>query len=143
MGVIAIGRAYYKSLTSGRVQETARSIMEDVSRSVQFTGSVPQQNEDGNIKVKCFGSDTYTYTLNQKVNGTNNGIYRDKLPDIGCVPSPCFNKVDKVGCEGKELLGENMRVLRFDMGEADTSCFDVGWCSRNGAPHTLNKNSIW
>ncbi len=121
-GVIAIGRAYYKSLTSTRVQESARSLMEDVSRSVQFSanGSVQGDDDINNdgvpvaIRVRCFGDDRYTYTIDQRVTGNNNGIYRDVMPSTGCQPSNCFNQ-PKAGCNGRELLGENMRLLIFDL----------------------------
>lgn len=123
-GVIAIGRAYYKSLTSTRVQEAARSVMDDISRSLQFSGNgaVYQYNTDssGNpvvVKAKCFGSDRYTYQINNQITGTNNGILRDVKPAAGCQPSDCFNQLKTGACAnaGQELLGTNMRLLQFDL----------------------------
>lgn len=121
-GVIAIGQNYYKSLTSTRIQETARSIMEDVSRSMQFSGTTAIQGDndaDNNgvpdaIGVRCFGSDRYTYAIDQEVIGTSNGLYRDTMPSEGCIPSTCFNNAAPA-CAGEELLGDNMRLLVFDV----------------------------
>lgn len=118
-GVIAIGRSYYKSLTSTRVHETGRSVMEDVSRSLQFSkvDSIANllQNMDGTpatIKVRCFGPDRYTYVINQQVTGGNHALYRDKRPSGStCAPGGFTN--------GTELLGTNMRLLQFDVSNSN------------------------
>jgi prepilin-type N-terminal cleavage/methylation domain-containing protein len=115
-GVIAIGRAYYKSLTSTRVQGVARSVMDDISRSLQFsdTNQVFSQltNPDDpsdKVKVRCFGSDRYRYVINQQVSGADHGLYRDKKPSASsCDSSGDYNS-------GSELLGGNMRLLQFDV----------------------------
>lgn len=112
-GVIAIGRSYYKSLTSTRVQEAARAVMDDVSRSMQFTNTnavlkSPDEDPPNPKKAKCFGPDRYTYVINQKVEGGQHALYRDKTPSTGCVPSD-YNT------SGKEMLGTNMRLLQFDI----------------------------
>ncbi len=118
-GIIAIGRAYYKSLTSNRVHETARSVMEDVSRSLQFSTAdsvnsylTESDGSEATIKTRCFGPDRYTYVLNQQVSGSNQALYRDKRPSqSSCSPG------DFTG--GSEMLGQNMRLLRFDVSNAD------------------------
>lgn len=118
VGVIAIGRAYYKSLTSTRVQGTARAIMNDVSSSLQFsnTDSVLSdlENDDGTpatIKARCFGQDRYRYVINQKVEPSAGivGLYRDKkISDSSCDTSGAYDS-------GTQLLGNNMRLLQFDV----------------------------
>jgi prepilin-type N-terminal cleavage/methylation domain-containing protein len=125
-GIIAIGRAYYKSLTSSRVHETARSVMGDVSRSLQFsdTNSVNSQLTDPDntgVQVRCFGPDRYRYFINQQVNSGNHGLYRDRRPsDATCnacdasgtdVHGHCIHT--NVFSGGQELLGNNMRLLEF------------------------------
>lgn len=120
IGVVAIGRMYYKSLTSTRVQETARSIMNDISSSLQFsdTDAVASYltNPDGTPseeKVRCFGPDRYTYVINQKVEDGRHALYRDRRPsESECRPNDSFSS-------GTELLGDNMRLLQFDVSNSD------------------------
>lgn len=125
-GVISIGRSYYRSLTTTRVQETARSVMDDVSRSLQFsdTDAIANhlENPDGTattIKARCFGPDRYTYVINQKVETVTTGgseqnmhaLYRDRRATAAEHESTCEPNVDFT--DGTELLGENMRLLKF------------------------------
>ncbi|HEX5797493.1 MAG TPA: prepilin-type N-terminal cleavage/methylation domain-containing protein [Candidatus Saccharimonadales bacterium] len=119
VGVIAIGRAYYKSVTSTRVQETARSIINDVSGSLQFSNKeaisrFPADGIPSEIKARCFGSDRYTYVLNQRVEDGVHALYRDTRSseaESTCEPG------DFTG--GTELLGDNMRLLQFEVSNAD------------------------
>lgn len=126
-GVIAIGKAYYKSLTTTRVHEASRSVMEDVSRSLQFSDSEELSSHvaDNNgipypVKARCFGSDRYTYVINQPVNGGNHALYLDKRADgDSCDPNTAFTG-------GSELLGNNMRLLRFDVSDSDPFGISIG-----------------
>ncbi|HET7673137.1 MAG TPA: prepilin-type N-terminal cleavage/methylation domain-containing protein [Candidatus Saccharimonadales bacterium] len=128
VGIIAIGRDYYKSLTSTKVQETARSVADDISKSLQFsladTVSKQLTNLDGTpatVKTRCFGSDRYRYILNQKVQQVTDpshpadfhALYRDKRPsETTCDSSGNWT-------DGTELLGENMRLLQFEVSDSD------------------------
>lgn len=131
-GVISIGRSYYKSLTTTRVQETARSVMDDISRSLQFsdtdTISNHLENPDStpaSIKARCFGPDRYTYVINQKVETVSAGgvdqtmhaLYRDRRATAGEHESTCEPNVNFT--DGSELLGENMRLLKFYVSNSD------------------------
>lgn len=125
-GVIAIGRNYYKTLTSNRVQTTARSAMDDVSRSLQFSQadsvSAVLTNPDGTpaaVKARCFGPDRYTYVINQPVINGNHALYRDRRPSLSsCTPGNFTG--------GVELLGPNMRLLQFDVSTANPFQISIG-----------------
>lgn len=117
-GIIAIGRDYYKSLTSTRLQETTRSVMDDVSSSLQFSQTDTVSSDlSATVKVRCFGTDRYRYIINQKVQKVTDpthpenfhGLYRDKRPSESiCDTSGGWD-------DGTELLGDNMRLLQFDV----------------------------
>lgn len=117
-GVVAIGKAYYKTLTTTRVHEAVRGVMDNVSRSLQFSDAEELSDHvaDGAgvpypTKARCFGSDRYTYVINQPVNGANHGLYLDKRADGDtCEPNTAFSG-------GSELLGNNMRLLQFDVSQ--------------------------
>ncbi len=55
--LIQIGRMYYKGLTTSNTQETARRIMEDVSRNIQFSGATPTDTPGGGLAVNYNGTD--------------------------------------------------------------------------------------
>lgn len=133
-GIIAIGRSYYKSLTSNRVHEATRSLMSDVSGSLQFSddSEVNSQLSDPDhtgVIVRCFGSDRFRYFINQPVNGAlHQGIYRDQRPSAatcnGCNSAGlqvnginCIHPDDFTGAQ--QLLGSNMRLLQFDVTGTD------------------------
>lgn len=112
-GLIQVGRMYYKSVIATRTQDTARSIMDEVSRSVQFSGAEPIIERDGNGQVNafCIGNNRYSIELGSQVGDQDNpgayGIFKDEI-DAGC---PTGSLSD----DGAELLGENMRLTRFDI----------------------------
>lgn len=133
-GIIAIGHNYYKSLTSNKVHESTRSLMNDISGSLQFSDNsdVNSQLSDPDhtgVLVRCFGSDRYRYFINQPVTGTlHQGIYRDKRPSDatcnGCNSAGlqmnginCVTPDDFTGAQ--QLLGNNMRLLQFDVSGSD------------------------
>ncbi|HEX5456627.1 MAG TPA: prepilin-type N-terminal cleavage/methylation domain-containing protein, partial [Candidatus Saccharimonadales bacterium] len=127
VGIIAIGRDYYKSLTSVKLQETTRSVVDDISSSLQFsqTDAISSHLYDGGVpatvKVRCFGSDRYRYIINQKVQKVTDpthperfhALYRDKRPfESSCDASGNWT-------DGTELLGDNMRLLQFEVSNSD------------------------
>lgn len=104
-GAIAIGRSYYKGVTSTKTQETARSIMEELTRSVQFSGRSMQTGSDGmGNNAICIGEDRYVYRIDQRSQGAIRGLIRTDRPDGACV-------VDWTG--GIGLLSDNMRLLQL------------------------------
>lgn len=117
-GVIAIGRMYYKGITSSKTQETTRFIMEEISRNRQFSGGATSQTPDpaalpamgdpaGFNQAVCFGKDRYVYRINDKVESPSSiGLRYD---DTRNALSSC----DPAYTGGKQMLGANMRLLDF------------------------------
>lgn len=118
-GVIAIGRLYYKGVTSAKTQEAARSIIEDVSRARQFTGGdYSFGGAAGGLQSFCFGQDRYTYLINNRVTDDSTlGIRHDINADIGnCAP---------ISSGGTELLDKNMRLLNFTVSSVGGGQFSI------------------
>jgi prepilin-type N-terminal cleavage/methylation domain-containing protein len=122
-GIIAIGRNYYKSLTSTRLQENTRSVMDDISGSLQFsqTDTVSSHLFDGGVpatvKARCFGSDRYRYIINQKVQKVTDPTHPEEFHALYRDTRPSESTCDATGSwdDGTELLGDNMRLLQFDV----------------------------
>lgn len=119
-GIINIARQYYRSITIARTQETARSIVEEISRSAQFLNSLSIRPTGGGAGFICLGTSRYTYDVNAQIKGTRrHALYLDRISSA----DPC-NRVSSTfpnfpgGIEpatGRELLGENMRLLALEI----------------------------
>ena len=86
-GVIQIGRMYYKGLTISQTQQTARSLIDEVTQSIQLSGgnievprdllgavapAGPNVVANGNAYgFFCIGSTRYTYALDRQQSNAN------------------------------------------------------------------------
>ena len=112
-GVIQLGRLYHKNLALNRTQETARSIGEEIERSIQFArGSVSAASSlnPDQSRTQCIGNIQYTFWIDRKVenvNGTQNHalLMKQLGPKDTCASQS----------GGTELLSNNMRLLNFEI----------------------------
>lgn len=120
-GIISIGRMYYKNINTTRTQEAARSVMEDVTRSLQFSeGIISNPETAGNVDVRCFGEDRYTYIINDR----SYGLKIDNIPDTGCSLGDAASGTD-VQSDARQLLGSGMRLMQFDVSPGVDENFKV------------------
>ncbi len=116
-GLMEIGKTYYKGSTIARTQNVARQIVTTLSEAVQygsseptFTGTPPNEVVASILTasngVFCIGDSRFTYS-SAVANGTSNGLVIDNKPPGSCVASAISN--------GKQLLGTNMRLTRFQI----------------------------
>lgn len=142
-GVIQIGRLYYKGITTSRTQEAARSVAEEVSRNFQLSKAgdsyTSRENlDDPAIVVRsvCFGINRFTYIIDYQINkneGRKHALWYDNVQENSCPgadPAKAmsvaqFNQDNPSngteGSNGKELLSNNMRLLRFDINSAGST----------------------
>lgn len=93
-GVIQIGRMYYKGLTTSQTQQTARSLIDELSQSIQLSGDNIEspRNLTGGVAPSgptiggqsdartnavgffCIGSTRYTYVIDRQQDNANNGL---------------------------------------------------------------------
>ncbi|MBW3569135.1 prepilin-type N-terminal cleavage/methylation domain-containing protein [Candidatus Parcubacteria bacterium] len=119
--VIAIGRLYYKGITSAKTQNAARMVMEDISRSIQFSKGYMGTEDPpapGGEQAFCFGVDVYSYRINTKVD-------LDVADARALVHTARGDGDDLTKCipdfTGKELLADNMRLLDFSITSPPTA----------------------
>lgn len=124
--IVHIGRIYYKGAITNRVQETSRSIADEVAQAVQFSRSVPRPSSGtvtpGVASAYCIEGVRYTYMLD-RAQGTGTGQSRHVLwRDYGnftdaCQPANLSAANPSSGCVGctggQELLGDAMRLQNF------------------------------
>lgn len=90
-GIVQVSRAYYKGISHSRTQEAGRLVMEEISRTIQLSGSpvvsnppaeeyhgpeIPALDEEGNqvsydleeaTGSFCAGNKLYSYVIDRKV----------------------------------------------------------------------------
>lgn len=88
VGIVMMGRRYYKGVTTARTQEAARSLEDDLSRIVQVSGNgtvndaysylrngpspsdpefTPTQDGYYGVRVVCLGDVRFSYVLNSPI----------------------------------------------------------------------------
>lgn len=141
--VVEISRLYYKGTVLTRTQDTARNLIEDISRPIQLEGAdiigadgsyfVTKIGPNGQsyiATVVCIGSTRYTYTLNRQV-GRNvtsptdhirHAVWQDVVPsaayctDTSKIPNLHDETPTSVGAtSGRDILTERMRLTSFDI----------------------------
>lgn len=109
-GLIQVGRMYYKSVISTRTQDTTRLVIDEISRSIQFSGEAPRITIDGddNVEAVCIGSDRYTPNIGEQAGVSGEPALLKDEAIAGCPPATAVGG-------GIELLSENMRLNRFEV----------------------------
>lgn len=145
-GIIHIGRIYYKGITSSRTQDTTRSIVDSVSNRIQVSGNTniqgPYQYSDG-TRVICIGTSRYSYVLDSRLSSSadqpnpltkKHALWTDVIDSS----DPCFDtsagatppvdlKLDRptTGENDYEMLGNNMRLYKFDINHSQSPLYGV------------------
>lgn len=111
--LIAVGRLYSKNIIQSTTQETARNASEEVTRTFQFSNTdIVPLADVGNQRSFCIGDTKYTYVLNQQVKDGVIGLRSERLSTPSC---------SGAATRARELLGENMRLLDFQVNPLDAN----------------------
>ncbi len=139
---VQIGRLYYKGVITARTQNTARNLVDGISRPIQLEGSSVAVTQDFSspgttytdasgvargYTVVCVGVQRYTVAVNaQQAPGGGGGkiahaVWRDEIPNLGtCLQNvPNLNSAVPSGVKGTGLLEDNMRVSAIDVSNTD------------------------
>lgn len=127
LGIVHVGRMYYKGMIMNRTQDVARKVVDDVTRAIQLntTGS----NHSINPGLICIGRSRYLFD-NSRMRGDDTSnpqqlrhiLWRDSIAlgascsDGGALNSTMLaNEPPTSSILGMELLGKNMRLPVFDV----------------------------
>lgn len=132
-GMLQITKTYYKGLTAARTQQTARSIIDQISQQVQLSGSsvigTPTSRPPaGTNQVFCIGDDRYSYQLGrQLVDGTPDASLGDQVRHVlvvdtylGCSKTTPQD-LSPASVSGRELLSPRMRLSNLVVEQLGTS----------------------
>lgn len=120
--VITITRLFYKGVISIRTQQVARSISEEIGRTVQFSpGNISQTAGGGTPadpipRAICVDQRGFYYVLGRKLVDSPtvpSDISRATLLDTDCNTGITAQQFRD--STGAELLGKNMRLLNIDI----------------------------
>lgn len=134
VALMQIGNMYYKGVNSIKTQETARDIVSTVSEQLQFRKGNFKQNttsmpasasaaDQVTVESRCIGGIRYSFVLQLKL---VDGVAFSKADQSS--PHVLWQDVDESGeclpvditqvnipTSGRELAGENMRLINFDI----------------------------
>lgn len=142
--LVQVGRLYYKGVITSRAQTAARTVMDDVSRTIQFSSGsytpVPSDPDAPSgsppIQAYCIGNTRYTYVLGMQVNNKipsgiydsaeypnqiRHGLWQDQIGAEQCGDElPQLQKDNPYegyasAKEGRELLSNGMRLQNFQV----------------------------
>jgi prepilin-type N-terminal cleavage/methylation domain-containing protein len=139
-GLIQIGRAYSKGITTSKTQSTARGVIDEISRAIQFSGgtiaTTPSSRTDGAPYVFCIGDKRYTVVADRQLKDApqdtsqlKNVLVSDDLPGCSASSPPLaitdssFNIANVSGA--KELLAQNMRIARLEINAKPGNLYEI------------------
>ena len=120
--MIGIGKLYYKGINQSRVQDTVRTITDEVAQQIQLTDAVPFPKAGNNYQRICIGTFRYSFILDKlagETDATGNPykhvMWRDTNPDPGnCDSTPNdFLNTNIPSPDGVELMSANSRLSAF------------------------------
>lgn len=122
--MIRLGRMYYKGLASTKVQEVSRSVIEDISQSIQFAGGdVFATAANGSVQGYCVGTRRYSFVPYQAYTAAGEHKLLSGTVPQGCVKgvTAARDMTTTLSGDEQELLGEDMRVVNLKIENSLTS----------------------
>lgn len=130
IGVMTFTKSYYKGITQSNTQNTARSVIENITQAIQFSGDAVTSPigtvGSGSSVGFCIGNQRYSYQTGwQLVDGTPQiALKQTKHELVVDTPGNCsgLNAQDVTKTpSGTELLSPNMRVAKLSVAQVGTS----------------------
>ena len=125
-GIMQIARVYYKGVTESNTQNAARSIIDNISQAIQFSGGAVTETDPpmpGEDEVFCIGSQHFSYRLGWQVEDNPNSAQNQAWH--GLVQRPLTGSctgaqdMDNENLTGRDLVPRHMRLTKLsveDMG---------------------------
>lgn len=129
-GVIHFSNQYYKAVHANATQNLVRTISEDITQSLQFSGgevNLPNPPPGAtDLTTLCVGTKKYWYKLGVQHTGAaaTRGIPGLYVTPWSARDSTCQNTDNPLPAGGKQLLQKGMRITQFSVTEMDNH-YDV------------------
>lgn len=126
VGIVQIGRYFYKGVTITRTQNTARTTIDTVSQSIQFSDVTPLSagtHPTSGFTSYCVGTKRYSFRRGRmlvKSAPSATQTTQALIVDDGGNPTSCPQS-NGTFTNPRELLTINMRVSNFEMTRVGTT----------------------
>lgn len=118
IGVIRFTNGYYKGITSSKTQSTARSIIAEISQSLQFGKNMTPLAGSGGVGGLCIDNTLYSYAIGQQVtdsapNASKHQGYHGLVVSTSgdcSAATPTVPNASSLPATSRELLGQHMRL---------------------------------
>jgi len=137
-GVLQIARLYYKGITEANTQNTARSIMDTISQSIQFGGGAVTEtpassgdNSAGTDYAFCVGNVQYSYRPGWQVeDGTTSPLHQSwhglvQATVSGCSSATSPQTLSNQAITGRELINPHMRLADLSVTNIGTNLYKI------------------
>jgi type II secretory pathway pseudopilin PulG len=117
-GIIQFTKSYYRGANVAKTQDAARSIIDNISQSIQYGNTNIVINNAGTPQYICAGGYKFIFTKGIKYEGgtpvsANAGMFLVADPVGTCLVS------DPLPSGGRQLLNRNMRLTNVAVAEVD------------------------
>jgi len=117
-GVLSFTHAYYSGINASTTQDTARTIINSVAQSIEFSGSSILTSVSGNTYYFCTGGNTYYFILGSMYDGATP---TSGDPGLFVQPGTCTSSPNFSATGSKEMLEANMRITYFQLAQPSVS----------------------
>ncbi len=133
--ILQFTRVYYKGVTESNVQDTARTITDLISQSIQFNGGTVNTTtttpSPGTYYAFCIGAQRYSYATGWEMASAYSAS-KHQIPHVlvvdnysGCNGSTPPAQSLNGAVTGRELLSPNMRLARLQVTNVGTNLYKV------------------
>jgi len=143
--LLNIGRTYYKGVTTTRTQEAARTVIDDISQSIQFgpgTVYIPAGGEAtvGTSGYYCAGGKRYSYTRDWQLTGNRHALVTDAPTQCngGTGVQNLNSASPTLSASSRELMSRGMRLANFRVESAGTDLYRITVRVVSGEDDLLN-----
>lgn len=130
--ILQFTHVYYKGITENSVQETTRSIVNQISQEIQFSGgNVGLGQAYNESQMYCIGNQRYSYLIGRELsdNPTSSQAPHVLVADndaSGCTSSEQAQDLKILHVVlGRELLAPNMRLAIFSITPTGANVYKV------------------
>ncbi len=117
--IIQIGQQYYKGTITNRVQITSRTIIDDITQTIQFGVQATPTIISGPITVICIGQVRYSFLTTQSLGTATNQsphvFWKDRSSLGNCDTNVPDLSSNTPSANGQELLGVDMRLVALNV----------------------------
>jgi prepilin-type N-terminal cleavage/methylation domain-containing protein len=142
--LISISNLFLKDVNQSKIQDTVRSISDELSNQLQLTADQPQLGSQViagvRINTYCIGPNRYSFVLDTQM-GTNTGqiphvLWRD-TPKTGCDPSRAAH-LTRPGFPSNQPNGADLISTGSQLTDFCIGTFNSGTCLPAASPYTVS-----